>query len=108
MKDFQCYQLSLKGVRAVRPLLERIQKHDADLARQLRRCLASVPLNIAEGSESRGKNRLSRYATAMGSAREVVACLQTAEALGYLREQDLPVAVDLFDHTVAILFKLSR
>ena len=48
MKNFQCYQLSLQGARAVRPLVERIEVHDRDLGRQLRRCLSSVPLNVAE------------------------------------------------------------
>ena len=85
MKDFKCYQLSLAAVRLVRPLIERIERHDRDLGRQLRRCLSSVPLNIAEGSRSLGKNRRARYSNAMGSAREAVACLETAEVFGYLR-----------------------
>ena len=50
----------------------------------------------------------ARYANAMGSARESRACLETAEALGYLRADDLPAAVDRLDHIVAILFKLCR
>jgi len=44
----------------------------------------------------------------MGSARESRACLETAEALGYLGAEDLPAAVDRLDHIVAILFKLRR
>jgi len=108
MKDFKCYQISLDGARGVRPLIRRIEACDVDLARQLRRCLSSVPLNIAEGSRSRGKNVQARYSTAMGSAREVIACLEVAEALGYLNEADLPTVVDRFDHVIAILFKLCR
>ena len=108
MKNFQCYQLSLSAVRLVRPLIERIEVHDRDLGRQLRRCLSSVPLNVAEGSRSAGRNRQARYANAMGSARESTACLETAEALGYLDPEDLPMAVDRLDHIVAILFRLCR
>ena len=108
MKNFECYQISLAGVRAVRPLIGRVQACDADLARQLRRCLSSVPLNIAEGSRSRGRNVQARYSTAMGSAREVIACLQTAEALGYLQADGLPAVIDRFDHVIAVLFKLCR
>ena len=44
----------------------------------------------------------------MGSARESTACLETAEALGYLGANDLPAVVDQLDHIVAILFKLCR
>ncbi|MBW2463452.1 MAG: four helix bundle protein [Deltaproteobacteria bacterium] len=89
-------------------MIERIEVHDRDLGRQLRRCLTSVPLNTAEGSESAGRNRQARYANAMGSARESRACLETAEALGYLDPEDLPEAVDRLDHIVAVLFKLRR
>ena len=108
MKTFKCYQLSLEAVRAVRPLIEKIERHDRDLGRQLRRCLTSVPLNVAEGSKSRGKNRQARYANAMGSAEEAMACLETAEALGYLEQADLPVPIDRLDHVVSILVKLCR
>ncbi len=108
MKDFKCYQLSLDAVRLVRPLIEGIERHDRDLGRQLRRCLSSVPLNVAEGSRSSGKNKQARYANAMGSAREAVACLETAEALGYLRQEALPVPIDKLEHVVAILFNLCR
>jgi len=48
MQNFQCYQIALSAVRLVRPLIGRIEVHDRDLGRQLRRCLSSVPLNIAE------------------------------------------------------------
>jgi len=44
----------------------------------------------------------------MGSARESRACLETAEALGYLGADELPEAVDRLDHIVAILFKLCH
>ncbi|RLB47408.1 MAG: hypothetical protein DRJ42_25475 [Deltaproteobacteria bacterium] len=108
MQNFRCYQLSLSAVRLVRPLIERIEVRDRDLGRQLRRCLSSVPLNVAEGSRSAGRNRQARYANAMGSARESAACLETAEALGYLGADELPTAIDRLDHIVAILFKLCR
>ena len=61
-----------------------IARHDRDLARQLRRAATSVPLNVAEGAGSGGGNRRLRYETAQGSAREVSACYDAAEALQYL------------------------
>jgi four helix bundle protein len=48
----------------------------------MERALISVPLNLAEGAYSRGKNRQARFQTAAASAREVQACLETAQALG--------------------------
>ena len=69
----------MRGVVAV------IERRDGDLARQLKRAGSSVLLNLAEGSGSAGGVRLARYRTALGSARETLACLETAEAWGYVR-----------------------
>src|SRR5580704_14937323 len=75
----------LDVIRSMRGALGAIDKRDADLARQLRRAASSVVLNIAEGSGSFGRVRTVRYRTALGSARETLACLQTAEAFGYVQ-----------------------
>jgi hypothetical protein len=32
----------------LRPIIEQIEKHDRDLARQLRRCCTSMALNVSE------------------------------------------------------------
>jgi four helix bundle protein len=107
MKNFQCYQLAISAVRLVRPLIEQVERSDRDLGRQMRRAASSVPLNVAEGSRSAGRNASVRYSTAMGSAQEMIAALETAEALGYLDGAQLPKALDRFDHVVAILWKLK-
>jgi four helix bundle protein len=78
------YDDMLDVVRALRAQLEAIDKRDADLARQLRRAASSVVLNVAEGSGSFGRMRTARYRTALGSARETLACLRVAEAFGYV------------------------
>ena len=57
---------------------EGLQRED-----QMERALISVPLNLAEGAYSRGKNRQARFQTAAASAREVLACWETAQALGW-------------------------
>jgi four helix bundle protein len=70
-------------VRGVRPCVERIARFDADLARQLRRAGTSVALNVAEGSGSRGGKRRHCYDLALGEARETLANLEVAAAIGY-------------------------
>jgi four helix bundle protein len=74
----------LDVVRSMRGMLIPIERRDPDLGRQLRRAASSVVLNIAEGSGSFGRMRLARYRTALGSARETIACLRVAEAFGYV------------------------
>src|SRR5271170_3494648 len=78
------YDEMLQILQSMRGAIGAIEKRDPDLARQLRRAASSVVLNIAEGSGSFGRVRTVRYRTALGSARETLACLRTAEAFGYV------------------------
>ena len=100
------YPVVLDVLRQLQPVLRQIERRDRDLARQLRRCSASVALNLAEGMFSRGQNRGLRYHTALGSARETLACLEVAVAFGYVREHGLPQAELL--RVVGTLVKLVR
>jgi four helix bundle protein len=86
-------------------MVREIERHDADLARQCRRALASAPLNVAEGCYSRGGNRTARYHTALGSLREVFACLEFAAVVGFLPEVDDALRAR-FDHVLGTLVKL--
>ena len=84
MKNFRVYQASLTLAQHVAPVISAIKKQDSHLADQLRRALTSVPLNLAEGAGQAGGHRKQRYLTALGSLREVEACIQVAQAMGYL------------------------
>ena len=79
------YQVCLQLIRDLRPYVERIARFDRDLARQLKKAMTSSPLNVAEGSGSRAGRRRHCYDTALGETRETLACLETAEAAGYIR-----------------------
>src|SRR6185503_13381993 len=72
-------------LRSLRSTILIIERHDRDLARQPRKCSSSVVLNLAEGCGCRGGSRSERYSTALGSAYEVGACLDVADAFGYIR-----------------------
>ena len=71
----------------------------------MERALISVPLNVAEGAHSRGRNRQARYQSAAASAREVLACLETAEALGWVRPIE-PELAALFHRVIGTLVRL--
>ena len=100
------YSVMLDVLRQVRPTMNEIEKHDGDLARQMRRAAASVVLNLAEGSGSTGGVRRARYRTALGSAREPRACLDAAEALGYVARVDDGVHAGLL-HVTNVLVRIA-
>jgi len=100
------YQDAIELVRELRPTLERIQQHDSDLHKQMRRALTSIPLNIAEGEWKHGGNARLRFETAMGSANEVRACLETADAAGYVVAD--PNHVDTLDRIARTLHRVAR
>ena len=89
------YDTALSVIARLRPVVALIERRDADLARQLRRALASVALNISEGSYSRGRNKPALFQVALGSAKESKACLDVAMALGYLENVEPSVLEEL-------------
>ncbi|HEX6243431.1 MAG TPA: four helix bundle protein [Polyangiales bacterium] len=84
-----------------------IERRDRDLLRQLKRAASSVALNLAEGLGTTAGNRELRFQTALGSAKEVQACLDVADAWGYLgdRHGEMRRSVDV---TVAMLVSLVK
>jgi four helix bundle protein len=78
----------VQGAGKLQPVVRRIERADRDLARQLRRCSASVALNVTEGMYSRGGNRNVRYHSAHASARETLACLEVAETCSLVAPLD--------------------
>ena len=100
------YETVLQVVAGLRPVVLRIERHDKDLARQLRRASSSVALNVSEGSGSSGGTRRERYRNALGSARETGACLDVALALGYVDGVDA-MLLDALDKVRATLVKVA-
>lgn len=101
------YPVILETIGLLRPAMARIERRDRDLGRQLRRAASSIALNVAEGMYSRGGNEFARYHSALGSARETIACLEVAVAMGYLARAD-PIVLDRLDRIVGSLFRLVQ
>src|SRR6185436_7171218 len=79
LMTLEIYPVILQLVARVAPHVTRLRSRSPSLGDQLERALTSIPLNTAEGSYSRGKNRLVRYQSAAASAREALACCETAQ-----------------------------
>ena len=102
------YELSLKVVQSVCSLALIVQQHDKDLARQMRRCCTSVPLNMQEGLYGRGGTRIARFHDAMGSAKETMACLHVCVAASYLHQEQVDADLMRIDSVVAGLYCLCH
>jgi four helix bundle protein len=98
------YKVVLEALRELQPVLRQMEERDSDLARQLRRCSSSVALNLAEGMYSKAGHRALRYRTALGSAREALACLEVASACFYI--EPVPSLEDKFSRIVGTIAKL--
>ena len=89
-------------------MLEPVNARDPDLARQLRRAASSVPLNLREGRRRSGKDRAHHFRIAAGSADEVVACLQVAQAWGYAAPELVGPALATCDRILAMTWRLTH
>jgi len=94
-------------VGAIHRLCRIVARHDADLAKQMRRAMNSVGLNAGEGLYAAGGNRTVRIESAMNSGREVILGLRIAGAAGYLEPARVAREVDNLDRVVATLYKLA-
>jgi four helix bundle protein len=99
------YPVVLELVREVAPVIRVVRGRSTGLGDQMERALISVPLNVAEGAYSRGRNQQARFQTAAGSARETLACLETAEAMGFIGPMR-PELAARFNHVIGTLVRL--
>gem|GEM_PF-413085 len=103
---FRIYKTIIELLRLLASVFVKIAQHDADLARQARRAASSIALNCGEAAGVRGGNRRLRLLTALGSAREVEAACDVAEALGYVTLNAETRRV--LSHVIGALVQLTR
>ena len=104
----QVYELSRESLRTLKPVLERVQRHDRDLCRQMRRAGASVLLNIAEGARRMGRDSRQHFLIAAGSNAELRAALDVSEAFGYMQPEIYRELDSQLDSVAAMLYRLTH
>lgn len=103
--SLKIYAVVLELVRTLAPTVRSLKARSPSLADQMERALISIPLNVAEGAYSRGRSKQARFQTAAASARETLACLETAEAMGFVGPLDADVAAR-FHQIIGTLVRL--
>lgn len=103
---FIAYNVSVELIRTLRDLVPVIQRFDRDLADQMHRAATSVTLNLAEGQRLRAGNQRRHYEIAHGSANEVKASLDVAEAWGWVADTTAPRKI--LDRLLALLWRLTH
>jgi len=106
--SFDTMDVSLEMIRQIASAIAVVGKSDPDLARQLRRALVSVPLNVAEGRQRAGRDQRHSYRVAAGSLAEVRTGLEVAQAMGYVADRDVAAGLALADRVAAMLWRLTH
>ena len=106
--SFRVQQFSFELVESLREPVQRLDRIDGDLARQIRRAASSVVLNTAEGNGRAGKDRVHSFRIARGSAFEVEAGLRLAVAWGHLPAAAVERSLSLLETVLAMLRGLVR
>src|SRR5262249_23333993 len=93
---------------ALRPVIERIRRHDRDLADQAKRAANGVALQLSEARRRTAKDQINRYRMAEASADELHTALRLAQAWGYVDADLLRPPLALLDREQAICWRLTH
>ncbi len=103
---FIAAEIAIEIAGRVRPVVEAVRRHDAELADQIYRAAKSVVLNVAEGGRRFGKDRNYSFRIGAGSCAEIVAGVRFAIEWGFCEKPEELLA--LCDRELAILWKLEH
>ena len=104
MNNFVVYTVALELVRSLRPIVAELRTHSSNIADQIERAGTSLVLNLGEGNRRAGKDRRRFFVMAQGSASEILAALDVADAWGWI--VDAQVVRVLLDRARALLWGL--
>jgi four helix bundle protein len=106
--NFDAYTVSLEVIRALRKIMPKIQQRSSSSANQMERAASSIAQNLREGCRRVGKDRIHHWRIAAGSADEVRACLDVAEAWGWVGPSDISEALALVDRVLAMTWRMTH
>ena len=108
LHQLDVYRCALELYRRVGRIVAGFPRGEADLRSQMRRASRSVPFNIGEGVNKRGRARAAGYEVALGETKEWIVALDCVEIDGLAAGEEVIAAQDLADRVAAMLTKLIR
>ena len=106
--NFETLERALELTAAVRPVIELVERRDRNLADQIKRASASIPLNLSEGAQRTGKDRENHYRIAAGSAAELQTAIIIGIGWGYVSEKTAMLALQLVSRVRAMTWRLMH
>src|SRR5688572_4573212 len=100
------YTVSLDLIRSLRPVVEQLRRHSSEAARQVTDAASSISYNLAEGSHRSGGDIRRFYVMAHGSAAEIRAQLDVADAWGW--KVETAASRVILDRLLGLLYGLTR
>jgi four helix bundle protein len=103
----QVYQLSLTAIDHANVIIQKMPRGNYSLTDQLRRAIASVSLNVAEGiGEFKPKEKARFYRMALRSASESCSIVQIAHRIGAASSEDYQYCYELLERISKMLTNL--
>jgi four helix bundle protein len=108
LMTFIAFEVALKLVRSLNPVIAVLMKVDPEMADQLRRARLSVTNNLMEGRRRQGKDRMHFWRTAAASASEIVSTLLSAEASEYVTKELIKEPLGYADEVLAMTWVMTH
>jgi four helix bundle protein len=108
LMPFIAFEVALKLVRSLNPVIEVLLTKDPEMADQLKRARLSVTNNLMEGRRRLGRDRMHFWRTAAASASEIVGTLRSAEASEYVTMQLIQSPLGYADEVLAMTWVMTH
>ncbi len=102
------YDLALQMLEHIKPIIDKVRRHDRNLADHMQRSAQQSFLNIAEARSAYGRNEIAKFTNALCEAREARGAVQVAVAWGYVTEGECRLADADLDRMGGMLWGLTH
>jgi four helix bundle protein len=106
--SFDTLEMSIAVLERVAPIEAKVRIRRKKLADEIGRAADSISLNVSEGRQRAGLDRVDFYRRAAGSAAEFTTALRVARIRGCITRDDFANVDEVLDRVRALLWKLTH